>query len=280
MTTFRSSPRPLLAVLLGLVSLILFVSSIVGASGEVGLVRLKAKASDGDLWSPLFRGGVIAATAESAGKVLLTFDDGPDPRTTPVILDILDRANVKAVFLVAGYRLHVESPDHLEARATLREIRRRGHHVGNHTFIHQPLDTMTTDEAWDDINHGEQLITAVLGRSERLFRPPFGKLPAEIRERLDRAGFTVVLWSLDPEDWRLDDPAVLVKRVTALLDENPGGGILLLHDTNRIVVEALGEIIRRIRDRGAERRHDGLPPLDLAGAESFYKPRTRAAAAP
>ena len=273
MTTSRFKPFAAVIFLLA-------IPCVSSAPESLDQALSKTKPGDGTLWSPLVKGGVIAQAKENEGKILLTFDDGPDHRTTPVVLDILDRANVKAVFLVNGYHLSREAPDATENRSTLREIFRRGHYIGNHTFIHQPLDQLPTEAAWEDINHCEQLITSVIGRSQRLFRPPFGKLPQEIRDRLDRAGFTVVLWSLDPEDWRIDDPRVLVSRVMKLIEENPGGGILLLHDTNRIVVEALSEIIRRIREVGAMRRRTGGPPLEIAGAESFFKARGRASKEP
>ncbi len=276
---FRS--RTTLITLLGLfltamISPFLF-SHQADAWGRLDQIDYKIKAGDGNMWEHLTKRGQVIRGKEAPGKVVITFDDGPDHRTTPVILDILDRAKLKAVFFVNCHQFHRASSAGELNKKVLREIYKRGHYIGNHTFGHKDQQTITTEEAWEDVAHCDSMIEGIIGHSPRLYRPPFGRLPDEIRTKLDKRGYTVVMWNLDPEDWRYSDPRFLIKRTMDLIDENPSGGVLLFHDTNRVVTEALEEIIRKIKEKGNTRRRLGKSPLEFSGIESFIQPKQKTA---
>ncbi|NWO14952.1 polysaccharide deacetylase family protein [Virgibacillus sp.] len=166
--------------------------------------------------------------------VALTFDDGPNPKYTPLILDILDKFNAKATFFVTGsnakkypyliYRQHLEN-----------------HEIGNHTFNHD----YRTKNLKEELKKTATIIYETTGTSPTNFRPPEGVYNDEIVTIASEQGYTVVLWSWDqdPKDW--DRPGVdeIVNHVTSNISP---GDIILLHDSggNRSqTVEALPKIL-------------------------------------
>ena len=273
MMIFRSKYAPTVICLIFCVSFCLFRSArTVEAWGRLEDIRYKLKPSDGNLWSHLTGRGRMVTGREAPGSVVITFDDGPDHRTTPVILDILDKYDYRAVFFINCHQIHHASAAAEENMAVLRDMYRRGHYIGNHTFGHLDPDTVTLEDAWHDVVHCEQLIESVTGREPTLYRPPFGKLPPQIRKRLDYSGYTTVMWNMDTQDWRYSDPAALKRRVKTIVDEN-GGGILLFHDTNSVVVEALDGIMQMLTQRDNENPDTSEHHIELAGIESFIQSR-------
>jgi peptidoglycan/xylan/chitin deacetylase (PgdA/CDA1 family) len=154
-------------------------------------------------------------------RILLTFDDGPHPVFTTLILDILHVFKAKACFFVCG--MHAERHPHL-----LRRIAEDGHEVGNHTWTHVRLDRASEARVVDEIQATQKLITQEIGRAPRFFRPPYGKYTtAALKIVQDHFDIAVVLWSIDPEDWSRPGTGTIVSRVTEAIE---GGDIVLLHD--------------------------------------------------
>ena len=110
-------------------------------------IRYKIKGADGNLWAPYLGRGQMVRGQEQPGTITFTFDDGPDHRTTPVLLDQLDRYGVKATFFVNGHRFHHRSAGGVENQAVLRDLHRRGHFIGNHTFSHKDV-TELDEQGW------------------------------------------------------------------------------------------------------------------------------------
>ncbi|MDD5307148.1 MAG: polysaccharide deacetylase family protein [Deltaproteobacteria bacterium] len=245
------------------------------AYGSIDDVRFKTKGTDGNLWEPLLGGGALVRGHERPGTIAFTFDDGPDHRTTPVLLDELDRYGVKAAFFVSGHRFHPLTAGGAENQAVLRDMVRRGHVIGNHGFSHKDV-TALDEQGWrDEVTQVELLVKTVTGRKPTLFRPPFGRLGAEARARLEAEGYTVVMWNLDPLDWQPVDARSLLDRVKKVVAENPAGGVLLMHDTNRTVVEAFPMIMEWLAERNAVERAAGRPGLEIAGLESYVTTKSR-----
>jgi peptidoglycan/xylan/chitin deacetylase (PgdA/CDA1 family) len=241
------------------------------AWGTLDQVRYKIKGSDGNLWAPLLGRGQLVRGTEHPGTITFTFDDGPDHRTTPVLLDQLDRYGIKATFFVNGHRFHHRSAGGLENQAVLRQIHRRGHFIGNHTFAHKDV-TELDEQGWrQEVSQVEQIVRGVTGRRPWLFRPPFGRTDGESTTRLGGGGYTIVMWNLDPEDWRAHTAAELLKRTIAVVEEHPEGGVLLLHDTNRNTVEAFPLIVEWLEERNAALRARGEPILEIVGIEHYVR---------
>src|SRR6202790_1179815 len=191
----------------------------------------------------------------TAKKVVLSFDDGPDPRWTPQILDVLKEKNVPAVFFVVGEEAN-QYPDILKREYA------DGNEIGNHTFTHPQFDQISKTEIKWQLNLTQRLIESTVGAKTILFRPPYGidHQPeyAEEVSQLPTAqdmGYLIVGQRIDPDDWSTTDgknqmPAAdIVQNVLRQLDK---GNIILLHDgggERAQTVAALPQIIGALRAR-------------------------------
>jgi cellulose synthase/poly-beta-1,6-N-acetylglucosamine synthase-like glycosyltransferase/peptidoglycan/xylan/chitin deacetylase (PgdA/CDA1 family) len=188
-------------------------------------------------------------------KIALTFDDGPDPRWTPKILDILKQKNVPATFFVIG-------EDAGKSPGILKREYAEGHEIGNHTYSHPNFDEISKTELRWQLNLTQRLFESTLGVKTILFRPPYGidhqpeyaeevaQLPA-----VQEMGYVIVGQKIDPHDWRQKDgkqtPAKEI--VEGVLRQADSGNIVLLHDgggDRSQTVEALPEVIDALRERG------------------------------
>lgn len=186
-------------------------------------------------------------------RVALTFDDGPDPKWTPKILEILRQKKALAAFFVLGTQAQ-HYPDLLE------RIVREGHEIGNHTYSHQNLAETGDEQTELELNATTRLIEAVTGRSTALFRPPYNSdgtpsQPGEMQAlRVARdLGYLTVTQSIDPDDWERPGAEALVSRVRE--QRAAHGSVILLHDgggDRSQTVAALPAIIDALRSRGDE----------------------------
>jgi peptidoglycan-N-acetylglucosamine deacetylase len=130
----------------------------------------------------------------SARSVCLTFDDGPDPEHTPLILDVLKREGVPATFFVVGRRA-ARHPD------LVRRVAAEGHALGHHSYSHSPPEQTSAGRLVAEVGKTGDVLTRIVGFSPALFRPPHGKVTAAKLWGLWRRGMTVVLWNVDPKDF-------------------------------------------------------------------------------
>jgi peptidoglycan-N-acetylglucosamine deacetylase len=174
--------------------------------------------------------------------LLLTFDDGPDPEVTPVVLDQLAKHHAKAVFFVVGNR--IPRAPHL-----LRRILAEGHAIGNHTYRH-PLDRVPRfAEYYRDVEECQNVLESHTGLKPTLFRPPLGSLTLGSLLAPRLAGLRTLLWSVDVDDWKLrrDDDADQAGQ--RLADVAGPGDIILLHDDNPCVIPLLETALPRLCER-------------------------------
>lgn len=264
-------PLPFRAALVGVFLLFLFLLFPFRSLpwGAIDEIRYKIKSIDGNRWADRLGNGYVVKGEESPGTVTFTFDDGPDHRTTPVLLNQLDRYGVKAVFFVNGAKFHIRTAGGPENQAILREIYRRGHFIGNHTFNHKSI-TGLDDQGWrTEVHQVEQVLTSLTGKRPWLFRPPFGQVDSRALERLAVSGYTVVMWNLDPKDWKAQSAEDLFRRSREVLRANPQGGVFLFHDTNQTTVEAFPLILEWIQEQNASERAQGKAGLEIVGVERF-----------
>lgn len=189
-------------------------------------------------------------------EVVLTFDDGPDPEYTPRILDILKKEKVPATFFVVG----IEAENNLPL---LKRIYKEGHEIGNHTFTHPNIATVSSQRAATEMESTRLLIEAVTGRSTVLFRPPYNadaEPTSDIELRpiaLSKLrNYYAVGESIDPEDWEKGIIADSVyERTIRQYEANPGKGIILFHDAGgdrEATVKALPRIIDYFKKKGVK----------------------------
>ena len=205
----------------------------------------------------------VARYGSSAGKVAITFDDGPDPQWTPEILDVLQREHAPATFFLIG--IQADKFADLTSR-----IQREGHEIGNHTFTHPDISNISRGYMKLELNLTERLFASRLGVRTILFRPPYSidaepdtedeVRPLEVTQDL---GYTTIGDKIDPNDWR-DNPRRSAEQISSDVlahlppcspDDIRCGNIILLHDgggDREETVQALPAIIDGIRAKGLQ----------------------------
>lgn len=175
--------------------------------------------------------------------VALTFDDGPDPRYTPYVLDILAEERVRATFFVIGKS--VESFPGLVEQAVL-----EGHEIENHTYSHPELDQGEEVSFYEELDRCERIITATAGRTPVYFRPPKRLYNHEVIKTAGVNGYQVILWTVCMENRADQTVEDVVKRV---MKKVKPGAIILAHDGSldrRLTVNALPVLIKELRAQG------------------------------
>lgn len=184
-----------------------------------------------------------AYTTDGSPLIYLTFDDGPHEVWTPHVLDTLAAYGAVATFFVTG--AHTTELPELVARAAS-----AGHGIQNHTFYHPRLDQIEAETFRVEIERTDRAIQAALGvgaAHTTCLRPPFGAFNDETRNRAWALGKWLITWDFSPQDWVEQDP---VKLATSTLERARPGAILLFHDTNRGMAEALPLILDQLSQRG------------------------------
>jgi len=191
-------------------------------------------------------------------KLVLSFDDGPDRRWTPKILDVLKEKHVPGVFFVIGDEAN-RAPDLLKREYS------EGHEIGNHTFTHPKFDEISRTQIKWELNLTQRLIESTLGVKSILFRPPYGiDHQPEYAEEVaqlpypQELGYLIVGQRVDPDDWRMTDaktqrPAQEIAE--DVIGKADAGNIVLLHDgggERAQTVAALPLIIDQLRAKGYE----------------------------
>ncbi|HLJ84359.1 MAG TPA: polysaccharide deacetylase family protein [Candidatus Eremiobacteraceae bacterium] len=171
---------------------------------------------------------------------VLTFDDGPYPVTTPVLIDRLSELRVPAEFFFIGR-------DAREQPAIASQAIAAGVGVGNHSLTHPEMSTLPYSNQAEEIADGAAAILAVTGVRTTYFRPPHGNYNADTIAAARAAGETVVLWDVDPGDWRTVTPDQIVDAVTA---QAKAPAVIILHNGKDATVEALGRIVASYRQAG------------------------------
>ena len=187
---------------------------------------------------------VIFRVKTNQKVVALTFDDGPDPRFTPKILDILKKNNAKATFFVVG-KSALKYPDIVQRAIN------EGSEIDNHTFTHPEMEKITNTQAFDEIRKNEAMLRSFFGVSSSFFRPPKGKCSNEIVESLFKNdGIRTILWTICFEHQAQPDP---YKRAQELLKAIQPGYIVLAHDgrLNRTkTVKGMEYLVKWLKDKG------------------------------
>ncbi len=182
-----------------------------------------------------------APTRDLTGKklVALTFDDGPSSSTTGRLLDILRDKQVKATFFVVGTMAQ-------QAPELVKREEAEGHEVASHTLAHHNLARMSSDAIKSETTVYNEIMQKILGKVPAITRPPYGAMSGAVRTGANQP---LILWSVDPEDWKDRKAEIVRERVkTATYD----GAIVLMHDIHASTVDAVAGIIDDLRGEGYE----------------------------
>jgi peptidoglycan-N-acetylglucosamine deacetylase len=263
---------------------------------QPGKIRVKFDTEDktisSEYYDQLPSSYVVKKFGLGVHQMILTFDDGPDDRYTPQILDILKKENVPATFFVVGIQAENNIP-------LLKRIYREGYEIGNHTFTHRNIAEISKDRALIELSSTRRLIECITGHSTVLFRPPYNAdaEPQTLKDIIPVAlskkeNYYTIGESIDPRDWEKGITADTI--VARCIAQEKNGSMILLHDAggNReATIEALPRIIHYFKSKGysfitvshllEKTRDEVMPPvkhdndyyltkIDWTIAESIY----------
>ena len=189
-------------------------------------------------------GPVRCTTADR--EILITIDDGPDPRDTPVLLDLLDRHHVRAIFFMIGEKVRA----HPELA---REVVRRGHEIGNHTLTH-PAGSFWCAGPWRtrrEIAGCQQIVEEITGSKPRWFRAPVGHRNVFTHPVANSLGLQVMAWNRRGFDAVAKDATKVLAKILPHLSP---GDIVLLHEATPIAAEVLGGVLASLKERRSPNR--------------------------
>lgn len=196
----------------------------VGAVGAVGLVA--GGYAYAALWpGSRFFGSALTAPAR-AGELALTFDDGPNPKWTPRLLEVLGEHGVKATFFILGGRAQTE-PE------LVRRIAAEGHLIGNHSWSHPNLALTLASKVREELARTSETLEQITGERVTCFRPPFGARRPAVFRIAQELGLRVVTWNAMTSDW--SEPSAdriageLTKKIERLGERGRAANIVL-HD--------------------------------------------------
>jgi peptidoglycan/xylan/chitin deacetylase (PgdA/CDA1 family) len=186
--------------------------------------------------------GRLSDAQAARGEVWITFDDGPDPVTTPLLLERLARHGVRAGFFLIGDKAH-RHPD------LVRAIAEGGHLIGNHSQSHPAgrFWSLLPGAMWREIAVCQQTLTEITGRRPLYFRPPVGHHNPFVWPPLQALGLTMVLWSCRGFDAVLRDAAAVLRRLEVGLEP---GAIVLLHEGRADAGALLEGLLQCLAERG------------------------------
>lgn len=195
--------------------------------------------------------GPAAGPTESGDpELILTFDDGPNPKTTPSVLDTLAKHHIHATFFLVG-----EMAQNPKAAPIIDRMLREGHIVANHTMTHQDLCRIKDeDRAAREIDDGKAAIEkAAPGYKTVWFRTPYGVRCDRLDGLLAARGLQHFHWDLDPQEWKHNNTQKAVDYVEKEVGKMTGRNVLLMHDIKKATVEALPTILDWIDQENATR---------------------------
>lgn len=173
--------------------------------------------------------------------IALTFDDGPSKATTPRLLDILAKRNIKVTFFVLGENAK-ENPEILK-----RELA-EGHEIANHSWNHPDLSKKSDDVVHGQIQQTQDTVFEITGIKPKLLRPPYGALSERQKKWVnEQFGLKIILWEVDPNDWRKPGAPVIAHRI---LEGTRPGSIILSHDIHAQTVDAMAETLDGLLAKG------------------------------
>jgi len=204
---------------------------------------------------------------ETHGVVAFTFDDGPNPETTPAVIDALEKYDIPATFFIVTQRL---GKHNIKSRDVLARELAEGFLVGSHSVTHANLKKAAGDTITKEIDQSFRTLSKEAGRPIGMFRPPYGALSGAGRQRLKQLGVTEVIWSVDTLDWKAHDAAKLRKKVITMI-EKQNGGVVLMHDVKPITAKIIADVLDDLEAENCARLADKKDPIYPVSLHYFLR---------
>ncbi len=214
--------------------------------------------------------GPARTRSDARRLVTFTFDDGPFPETAPTVLKILDQHHIRAAFFLIGRYLAGTDHRAAETRMWAKRIADAGHFVGNHTFDHRLLTGLSHPTALGEIDRSAAAIEHAIGRRPILFRPPFGEVDPWLEGVMRDRHLELLLWSVDVEDMKRDDP----DEIAQLLEQQLAfkqGGVVLLHDMHWPSVKAFNRLLRWLESDKWDPANPQKPGWDIVDLPEYLR---------
>ncbi|MFJ8517551.1 polysaccharide deacetylase family protein [Lysinibacillus xylanilyticus] len=210
----------------------------VEAGEQKGYVKAAELANIQIPGNKVYNKGVPVAKGEKK-RVALTFDDGPDAKVTPQILATLKKYDAKATFFMVGQNASKNS-------AIVKKVYEAGHEIGNHTWNHSKLTTLSTANVKQEVDRTSNAIYAAIGQYPTVFRPPYGATNDKVRTVITTPS---ILWSIDTLDWKHRNADKILTYVKASVKD---GSIILMHDIHQTTANGLENVILYLQKQGYE----------------------------
>ncbi|WP_270276998.1 polysaccharide deacetylase family protein [Enterococcus lactis] len=170
-------------------------------------------------------------------SVAISFDDGPGATTTPQLLQILKEKNVHATFFVLGENT-AQHPD------IVKQTAEAGHEIGNHTYDHQDLATLSAQSITEEVTKADTEIKKATGKTPTFVRPPYGSITSVGASVIQQP---IIEWSVDSEDWKTRNPDLILQKIQATVYD---GAIILFHDIYPETIRAVPQVIDYLQEQG------------------------------
>src|SRR5437764_6344625 len=217
----------------------------------IASVGIAARQADDRAAPPMDEKAKTAASTESGitfdwvhvdgPYIAMTFDDGPSAKLTPKLLELLAAHHIKATFFLIGQNV-AENPE-IVARET-----REGHEIANHSWSHPNLAKMSDDGVRGQLRKTDEAIRSAAGIGPTLLRPPYGSITPRQKKWIHQEfGYKIVLWDVDPVDWRRPGPSVVCNRI---VKNTRAGSIVLAHDIHPGTIEAMPCVLKELEAKG------------------------------
>ncbi len=224
------------------------VSSLWLGESQVSLANSETAAvdrntTDSQSASSDYRSYYVYSGPKESNLIALTYDDGPNRRFTPYLIEILMNKQVPATFFFLGERVALYP-------SVAKFVANMGFEIGNHTYSHPNLRKLSQTEIQDELIKAQEIIKSTTGVTPTLLRPPYMLSNRTVVELAQKMGLAIVFWSVDTQDWR---PSTTKQQIVeAVMSQVTGGSIILMHDRNTKTLEATEEIIDLLRAEGYE----------------------------
>ena len=185
-------------------------------------------------------------------ELILTFDDGPNLKTTPSVLDTLAKHHIHATFFLVG-----EMAQNPKAAPLIDRMLREGHIIANHTMTHQDLCRKDAERSARDIDDGKAAIEKAAPHWTTVwFRTPYGVRCEQVDQLLEARHLTHFHWDLDPQEWKHNNTQKEIDYAEKQIGKMTGRNVLLMHDVKKATVEALPVILDWLEAENAQRKLD------------------------
>jgi peptidoglycan/xylan/chitin deacetylase (PgdA/CDA1 family) len=234
-----------------------------GSGSVLDVKKMKTLTDD-----PILGAAHAISGEERTGVVAFTFDDGPNPATSPAVIDACEKYNIPATFFIVTQR--IMGKHGATSRAVLARELSEGFTVGSHSVSHPNLGHATAGELDKEIDASIRTLAIQANRPIGLFRPPYGSLSGDARVRLKKLGLTEVQWSVDTLDWKAHDPDKLRKKVIRMVLAQKGG-VVLMHDVKPITAKIVAEVFDDLEAENCRRLANKEEPIVPVSIHYFLR---------